>query len=102
MERGAGRGHPAGALLPCRLHPAEGDSSRSPSQLERVVFDILFRTVAETLRTIAADPLLIGARVCADRSGNPLILLDCEGQQGELNNNRAPEDRIGLRMSARW
>ena len=25
MERGAGRGHPAGALLPRRLHPAEGD-----------------------------------------------------------------------------
>ena len=34
----------------------------------RVVFDILFRTVAETLRTIAADPRHGGARLAAEQT----------------------------------
>ena len=38
-------------------------SRRSPTRTRRVLYDILFRTSAETLRTIAADPKHLGAEI---------------------------------------
>ena len=43
---------------PCRLR-----SARSRSRTKAAVYDLLFRTAAETLTTIAADPKHLGARV---------------------------------------
>ena len=43
---------------PCRRR-----SAPSPSRTRRVVYDLLFRTAAETLTTIAADPKHLGARI---------------------------------------
>ena len=52
----------AGALLPRGLHPAGAD--RRPSLPEQgAVYDLLFKTAAEALTTIAADPKHLGARI---------------------------------------
>ena len=53
---------PAGSLLSRRLHPA-GVDRRHPFQNKAAVYDLLFRTAAETLTTIAADPKHLGARI---------------------------------------
>jgi Putative transposase len=70
-ERGGGglacstRGRSAaGRLFPRRLHAAGRDRpDRFPQQA--VIYDLLFRTAAETLLTIAADPKHLGARIGA-------------------------------------
>ena len=62
MERGTRRRAPAGALLPRGLHPASQIAAIGFGN-RRVVFGILFKTVAETLRTIAADPRHGGMRI---------------------------------------
>src|SRR5207237_3501487 len=51
----------AGRLLPHGLHPAE--IAPIAYQNKMVVYDLLFRTAAETLLTIAADPRHLGARI---------------------------------------
>jgi hypothetical protein len=48
----------AGALLPRRVHAAE-----IAFQNKETVYAILFRTAAETLRMIAADPKHLGAEI---------------------------------------
>ena len=52
----------AGALLPCRLHPA-GAGGAIAFQNKAAVYAILFRAAAETLATIAADPKHLGAQI---------------------------------------
>src|SRR5205823_6956917 len=52
----------AGRLFPSRLYAASRDrSNRLPEQGR--VYDLLFRTAAETLLTIAADPRHLGAQI---------------------------------------
>jgi len=50
----------ARALFPCRLHPARTDIAYHN---KAVVYDLLLKTAAETLITIAADPKHLGARI---------------------------------------
>src|SRR3954463_12581902 len=45
--------------------PCRPRSPRSPTRTRAVVYDLLFRTAAETLITIAADPRHLGARIGA-------------------------------------
>ena len=52
----------AGALFPCRLHPA-GTNRRDAYHNKPVVYDLLLKVAAETLITIAADPKHLGAQI---------------------------------------
>jgi hypothetical protein len=54
----------AGRLFPCRLHAA-AEIAPIAYQNKAVVYDLLFRTAAEALLTIAADPKHLGARIGA-------------------------------------
>jgi hypothetical protein len=52
----------AGALFPCRLH-LSGPVADIAYQNQSVVYDLLLKTAAETLITIAADPKHLGAQI---------------------------------------
>jgi Putative transposase len=52
----------AGAVFPRGLHPA-GPIADIAYQNQAVVYDLLLKTAAETLITIAADPKHLGARI---------------------------------------
>jgi hypothetical protein len=54
----------AGRLFPRGLHTA-AEIAPIAYQNKAVVYDLLFRTAAETLLTIAADPKHLGARIGA-------------------------------------
>ena len=62
MARRPRGGAAAGSLLSRGFHPA-GRDRRSRFQNKAAVYDLLFRTAAETLTTIAADPKHLGARI---------------------------------------
>ena len=63
VARGPRRGSPARRVLPRRLHRARRQSPRSRCQNKKVMYDILFRASAETLKQIAADPKHLGAEL---------------------------------------
>jgi len=52
----------AGRLLSCRVH-APTEVADIAWQNKAIVYDLLFRTAAETMMTIAADPKHLGARI---------------------------------------
>ena len=65
MARRARGGASAGSLLSRRLHSAGGDRrDRLPQQGRRILI-LLFKTAAETLTTIAADPKIFWVRASA-------------------------------------
>jgi hypothetical protein len=67
MAGGSPRRDPRHPVLPRRLHGTGGNRRhRLPEhayQNKEIVYGILFRTAAETLRTIAADPRHLGAEI---------------------------------------
>ena len=62
MARTTSGGPAAHRVLPRRLHRAPAVAEIA-AQNKAVVYGLLFRTVAETLRTIAADPRHLGAEI---------------------------------------
>ena len=53
----------ARAVFPRRLHPTPGPIADIAYHNQAVVYDLLLKTAAETLITIAADPQHLGARI---------------------------------------
>ncbi len=65
LARGAPGRSAAGRVLPRGLHAAGADQPTSPTTNKAVIYGLLFDVAAETLRTIAADPKHLGARIGA-------------------------------------
>ena len=63
MARRARGGTSTGSLLSCVVFTLPASISAVAFQNKAVVYDLLFKTAAETLTTIAADPKHLGARV---------------------------------------